>query len=73
MIGYMHPTKRGPVVISPIDDRWCIVYRNENLAFYYTPSAHLDRLALGDAERTPLARWDLVEVSEFRRDVRRNR
>jgi hypothetical protein len=61
MIGYLHPTKRGPVVISPIKGRWCVVYDNENLGSYHTPSAAADDVA-GGHTFAPSSGVDLGEL-----------
>ena len=61
MIGYMHATKRGPVLISPVDGRWCVLYDNENLGSYHTPSAAADDVA-GGHTFTPSNGADLGEL-----------
>lgn len=47
MPGFVHQTRRGSVMIVPIQGRWCIVYDEENLGSYHSPMAAVDDAAGG--------------------------
>jgi hypothetical protein len=47
MAGFVYDTSRGAVIIAPLGERWCIIYNNENLGSYHSPTAAADDVAGG--------------------------